>query len=280
VLIDVTPEEVGMCGEEVREPNMTLRSARPSNPNFIIQTSHFKLKRDGVTHVKIEVLADADLVAKKAAALIAAEARDAVVARGRFVMAVSGGRTPWQMLRELAGEKVPWEEVHVFQVDERVAPPGDPDRNLTHMQKSFLTRVPLTPAQFHAMPVESADLRSAANSYARTLVEIAGSPPMLDFIHLGLGPDGHTASLVPSDPVLDVTDADVALTGAYQWRCRMTLTYPIINRAQRILWVVTGSDKAGPLLRLRNSDRGIPAGRVRQDQAIVLADRDAGASLG
>ena len=229
--------------------------------------------------MKIEVLENSDLVAKKAAQVIAAEARDAVVARGRFTMAVSGGHTPWQMLRELAGEKIPWEEVHVFQVDERVAPPKDPDRNITHLDKSLLTRVPLGPAQFHAMPVESPDLRTAAKNYARTLQEIAGSPAVLDLVHLGLGPDGHTASLVPGDPVLDVTDADVALTGPYQWRCRMTLTYPIINRARRILWVVTGSDKAGPLLRLRERDRAIPAGRVNQDHATVLADREAAASL-
>jgi 6-phosphogluconolactonase len=230
--------------------------------------------------VKIEVLADAEAVASKAAAIIAAEARDAVVARGRFIMAVSGGHTPWQMLRELAGEKVPWEEVQVVQVDERVAPPGDSDRNLTHLRTSLLTRVPLRPEQFHAMPVEAPDLKAAAKSYARTLQELAGSPPVLDLVLLGLGPDGHTASLVPGDPVLDVTDTDVALTGAYQWRCRMTLTYPIINRARRILWVVTGSDKAGPLTRLRDVDRAIPAGRVRQDQALVLADRAAARSLG
>jgi 6-phosphogluconolactonase len=230
--------------------------------------------------MKIEVLADADSVAHKAAAIIAAEARDAVVTRGQFVLAVSGGHTPWQMLRALAGEKVPWEQVQVVQVDERVAPPEDPDRNLTHLQESLMTRVPLRPEQLHAMPVESTDLRDAANRYARTLQEVAGSPPMLDLVHLGLGPDGHTASLVPGDPVLNVTDADVALTGAYQWRCRMTLTYPIINRAQRILWVITGSDKSGPLTRLRDADPSIPAGRVRQDQALVLADHAAAAKLG
>jgi 6-phosphogluconolactonase len=228
--------------------------------------------------VKIEVLADAEAVARKAATIIAAEARDAVIARGGFVMAVSGGHTPWQMLRALADERVPWEQVQVVQVDERVAPPGDPDRNLTHLRESLLTRVPLRPEQLYAMPVEAPDLKAAAKSYARTLQEIAGSPPVLDLVHLGLGPDGHTASLVPGDPVLDVTDTDVALTGVYQWRCRMTLTYPIIARARRILWVVTGSDKTVPLARLRDTDRAIPAGRVRQDQAFVLADRAAAGS--
>jgi len=159
-------------------------------------------------------------------------------------------------------------------------PPGDPYRNLTHLRESLLTRVPLRPEQLHAMPVEATDLKAAANRYAQTLQKLAGSPPVLDLVHLGLGPDGHTASLVPGDPVLDVADTDVALTGPYQWRCRMTLTYPIINRARRILWVVTGSDKAGPLVRLRDADRAIPAGRVRQDQALVLADRAAAGSLG
>src|SRR5262249_27431657 len=188
------------------------------------------LMRSGGTAMKIEVLAHAEEVASKGAAIIAAEARDAVVARGRFIMAVSGGHTPWQMLRALADEKVPWEQVQVVQVDERVAPPGDPDRNLTPLRRSLRTRVRMRPEHLHAMPVEAPDLKAAANRYARTLQELAGSPPVLDLVHLGLGPDGHTASLVPGDPVLDVTDTDVALTGAYQWRCRMTLTYPIINR--------------------------------------------------
>jgi 6-phosphogluconolactonase len=229
--------------------------------------------------MKIEILADAESVARKAASIIAGESRDAVVARGRFILAVSGGRTPWIMLRALAGEKVPWEEVHIVQVDERVAPAGHPDRNLTHLQKSLLTRVPLRPEQLHAMPVESSDLEAAAKAYAQTLAEVAGSPPLLDVVHLGLGPDGHTASLVPGDAVLTVADRDVALTGVYQGRRRMTLTYPVINRGRRILWLVTGADKAGPLARLRDADPSIPAGRVRQDQALVLADPAAAAEL-
>jgi 6-phosphogluconolactonase len=133
--------------------------------------------------------------------------------------------------------------------------------------------------QIHAMPVEEPDLEAAAKSYARTLVQIAGSPPVLDLVHLGLGPDGHTASLVPGDPVLNISDTDVALTGVYQGRRRMTLTYPIINRARRILWLVTGNEKAGPLVRLRDADPSIPAGRISQDQALVLADRAAATAL-
>lgn len=229
--------------------------------------------------MKIEVLADADAVARKAAAIIAAEARAATAARGRFVMAVSGGHTPWLMLQALAGEALPWESVHLVQVDERVAPAGDPDRNLTHIRESLLEHVPLAPGQVHAMPVEAPDLQAAAAGYALTLQEIAGSPPVLDLVHLGLGPDGHTASLVPGDQVLDVQEADVALTGVYQGRRRMTLTYPIINRARRILWLVTGSEKVGMLVRLRDGDPSIPAERVRQEQALMSADRAAAGQL-
>lgn len=223
----------------------------------------------------IEILADADGVAKRAAAFMAAEARMAVRLRGRFFMAVSGGHTPWLMLRALANEDVPWENVHVVQVDERVAPLGDPDRNLTHLHESLLEHVQLPPQQIYAMPVDSPDLDAAAVRYAVTLRTMAGTPPRLDVIHLGLGPDGHTASLVPGDPVLNVTDKHVALTGVYMGRRRMTLTYPTINSAKRVLWLVTGSEKAPMLGRLRDADPSIPAGRVLQDFALLLADKAA-----
>ena len=222
--------------------------------------------------MKMQVLSDSDAVAMEAAKVIAAEASTAAAVRGRFVMAVSGGRTPWQMLRALANEPVPWESVHVVQVDERVAPTGDPDRNLTHLRESLIEHAPLSPRQIHAMPVEDKDLEAAAASYAQLLQQIADSPPILDLVHLGLGPDGHTASLVPGDPVLEVTNQDVALTGSYQGRRRMTLTYPLLNRSRRILWVVTGTEKAQMLARLLRGDVSIPAGRMRQDQALVLAD--------
>lgn len=225
--------------------------------------------------MKIQVLADSDAVAKQAAKIIAAEAVAAVAARGRFVIAVSGGHTPWLMLRALADEPVPWKNLHVVQVDERVAPAGDPDRNLTHLRESLLAHAPLPPEQIHAMPVEEKDLEAATASYARLLQQTAGSPPVLDLAHLGLGPDGHTASLVPGDPVLDITDRDVALTGIYQQRRRMTLTYPMLNRSRRILWLVTGPEKASMLGRLQRGDVSIPAGRIRQDKALVLADRAA-----
>jgi 6-phosphogluconolactonase len=227
--------------------------------------------------MKLEILADANAVALTAAALIAAEARAAVAARGRFIMAVSGGQTPWAMLRALGGEEVPWQGVHVLQVDERIAPGGDPDRNLTHLRASLLAHAPLSPERIHAMPVEAADLESAARQYALLLQEIAGTPPVLDLAHLGLGPDGHTASLVPGDAVLNVTDADVALTSSYQGRRRMTLTYPVLDRSRRILWLVTGGDKAEAFGRLCQADSTIPAGRLRQDQATVVADRAAAA---
>jgi 6-phosphogluconolactonase len=229
--------------------------------------------------MKLEVLNDVDSVARHAAEIIAAEARAAVKARGRFTVALSGGRTPRAMLRALSSIDIPWQQVYVLQVDERVAPAGHPDRNLTHLSASLLAEAPPRAAQIHAMPVESADLDEAAVRYAQTLVEIAGSPPVIDLVHLGIGPDGHTASLIPGDPVLDVTNADVALTGVYQGRRRMTLTYPALNRARRVLWLITGEDKAAMLLRLRNADPAIPAGRIRQGQALVLADRAAASHL-
>jgi 6-phosphogluconolactonase len=236
--------------------------------------------RNRRSRVKIEIYPDDDAVARKAAAIIAATARAAVTARGRFIMAVSGGRTPWLMLRALTDDALPWKQVHVFQVDERVAPAGDPDRNLAHLRASLLDHAPLSPDHVHAMPVEAADLDQAAEQYARTLREVAGSPPVLDLIHLGLGQDGHTASLVPGDPVLDVSDADVATTRPYQGRRRMTLTFPVINRSRLVLWLVTGGEKAQTLVRLRDGDRSIPGSRVLRERALVLADRAAAARLG
>jgi 6-phosphogluconolactonase len=227
----------------------------------------------------IEILADAEATARRAAAVVADEARKAVAARGRFVFAVSGGTTPWQMLRHLSDEDVPWAAVHLAQVDERAAPDGHADRNLTHLRESLLAHALIRPEQILAMPVTDPDLADSAARYASTLETVAGTPPVLDLVHLGLGPDGHTASLVPNDPVLEVTDRDVAVTGQYQGRRRITLTYPVLDRARLVLWLVTGAGKADMLVRLRAADRTIPAGRVSQARATVLADRAAASKL-
>jgi 6-phosphogluconolactonase len=215
---------------------------------------------------KLETLADPGAVAAAGAAFVAERARAAVAAGGRFHFAVSGGHTPWAMFAELASEQVPWEAVVIYQVDERVAPAGDPDRNLTHLTQALGP----APAQVRAMPVNEGDLEAAAASYGASL------PENFDLVHLGLGPDGHTASLVPGDPVLAVTDRLAALTQPYQGRVRMTLTYPALARARQLLWLVTGADKRQPLARLLAGDTTIPAGRVEAAASLVMADRAAG----
>lgn len=232
--------------------------------------------------MKIEVLANDDAVAKAAAGVIAAEARAAVAARGVFTLAVSGGKTPWAMLRDLASEEVPWSQVHVFQIDERIAPEGDPDRNLTHLHESLLGNAPIPKENIHAMPVNAADPVEGAKEYEQTLQEFCGNPPTLDMAHLGLGPDGHTASLIPGDPVLGVVDRDVALTdpvNLYQNRRRMTLTYPMINRSRKILWLATGAAKIPMIVRLKAADPTIPGGRISQEKALLLTDTAAAARL-
>ena len=209
----------------------------------------------------IEVLPGEDAVARRAAGIVAASAREAIDARGRFTFAVSGGRTPWAMFRDLADEDVPWGKVGIWQVDERIAPDGDADRNLT----SLLPVIP-SEADLRPMPVTEADLEAAAARYAGSL------PNVFDLVHLGMGDDGHTASLVPDDPVLDVTDRDVAVTGEYRGLRRMTLTYRVLDRARRVLWLIDGDDKTAMVPRLIAGDRSIPAGRVATAEQLVVVD--------
>lgn len=227
----------------------------------------------------VEVLAGAEAVARRAAQVIAEEARVSVAERGRFLLATSGGTTPRRMLQLLAMEDVPWPRVHLFQVDERVAPAGSPDRNLTQLLENLVVHVALPPGQLHAMPVDETDLELAANRYAATLQDVAGKPPALDLVHLGLGADGHTASLVPGDPALEIEDADVAISIPYEGRRRMTLTLPALNRAGRVLWVVIGAEKSVALASLRRGDRSIPAGRVQSDRALIVTETAAAANL-
>ena len=229
--------------------------------------------------MKLHVLPDAESVARHGATQIADAAKVAIRDRNKFVLAVSGGSTPWVMFRALADDSLPWDAVHIVQVDERVAPSGDSDRNLAHLRASLLAKAPLPADNVHAMPVEREDLAAAGAAYAETLKALAGTPPTLDLVHLGLGPDGHTASLVPGDPVLEIGEAPVGVTGPYQGRCRMTLTYPVLNRARGVLFVVTGEEKADALSRLVKHDPTIPAGRINAERAVVIADRQAAAGL-
>lgn len=227
--------------------------------------------------MKLQILPDAESVALNAARWIANVAREAVAARGRLTLAVSGGQAPLRMFQELAAQDVPWKGVHLFQVDERVAPVGDPARNLTQLRETLIGHVPLPPENLHVMPVEQPDLGAAAANYARELGAVTGTPAVFDVVHLGIGLDGHTASLVPGDLVLEVRDSDVAPTGVYAGHRRMTLTYPVLDRALRVLWLITGIEKAPVLARLLAGDRNIPAGRVRSDRALAWVDSAAAA---
>jgi 6-phosphogluconolactonase len=218
--------------------------------------------------IDLEVVADEKAAARRAAELIAVAGAEAAADHGFFSLAMSGGRTPWAMLAILGEqEAMPWGETELFQVDERLASPGSQERNLTHMVLGLSMD---HQASLRPMPVTQRDLEAAARDYESQL------PDPLDLVHLGLGPDGHTASLVPSDPVLEVRDRRVALTEtAYQDHHRMTLTYPALDGARRIVWLVTGEAKRDALAKLLAGDRSIPAGRVENDEMVVVADEAA-----
>jgi 6-phosphogluconolactonase len=218
--------------------------------------------------IELEVVADEKAAARRAAELIAATGAASVAERNIFSLAMSGGRSPWAMLAILGDEEaMPWPNTELFQVDERLASPGSEDRNLTHMVLGLSMEHQST---LRPMPVTQRDLEAAARSYESSL------PERFDCVHLGLGPDGHTASLVPGDPVLEVSDRRVALTeGEYQGHRRMTLTYPALAEARRIVWLVTGPDKVEPLQQLLAGDASIPAGRVENEDMVVVADEAA-----
>jgi len=216
----------------------------------------------------IEVVADERAAARRAAELIAVAGGEAAAARGPFGLAMSGGRTPWAMMAILGElEEMPWPATELFQVDERIASPGSEDRNLTHMVLGLSMD---HQSALRPMPVTQRDLDAAARDYESSL------PERFDLVHLGLGPDGHTASLVPGDPVLEVSDRRVAITEtSYQGHRRMTLTYPAIDQARQILWLVTGAEKRDALAKLLAGDESIPAGRVRNEAMTIVADEAA-----
>ncbi|MDO8966424.1 6-phosphogluconolactonase [Algoriphagus sp.] len=229
--------------------------------------------------MEIRTFQSADEVAKEAAIYIADRIRENVARKGSFTMAISGGRTPWEMIKELAKEDLHWEKVFLFQVDERIAPDAHPDRNLTQLFKAIEGTKLVLRLNIFPMRVTANNLNEACEEYADHITRLTENGKF-DLIHLGLGTDGHTASLVPGDAVLAVQDKTVAITGdTYQGRHRMTLTYPLINQAAKILWVITGAEKAEMLNRLLHQDPSIPAGKIDQHHAIVLTEESASVEI-
>jgi 6-phosphogluconolactonase len=232
--------------------------------------------------LEVQICPTAD-VPDACAQRIVDELRRAIDDRGQAVLALSGGGTPVPMFGLLAEADLSWDALHVVQVDERVAPDGHPDRNIVPIEAAFVTDGPLPAANLHPMDVTADDLDDAAARYCELLDRLArgehGGPPVLDAVQLGIGPDGHTASLVPGDPVLDVTDRWVAVTAPYQGRQRLTLTYPVLDAARLLVWMVEGEDKAQQVARLEAGDDEIPAGRVERERAVVVCDPGAAADL-
>jgi 6-phosphogluconolactonase len=229
--------------------------------------------------IRIEVRDDALGAAQAAAQHVAAAAHVAIAARGSFLVAFSGGRTPGLMLAALLDHPIAWQQVQVFQVDERIAPAGDAARNLNALRGALLVPGALPERNLHAMPVEDADPAGAAQRYAFKLRDGAAAPLRLDLVHLGLGDDGHTASLVPGDAALHESVADVAVTGEYRGHRRMTLTFAALDRARERLWLATGADKADMLARLHAGDAAIPAGRVSAAGSVLYCDAAAATRL-
>jgi 6-phosphogluconolactonase/glucosamine-6-phosphate isomerase/deaminase len=212
----------------------------------------------------LQVVVDDDPTAR-AAAEIAARLRDAVAARGDASLAVSGGSTGRGLLIALAATDVAWSAVRVWQVDERVAPDGDPDRNAGQLD--------VLPGEHLLMPVTAPDLEQAAADYG------AGLPDVFDVVHLGIGPDGHTASWPPGDPVIDRT-TPVALSAPYRGRVRMTLTPPVVDAARARVVLVAGADKAAAVAGwLDGTDPMLPIARVTPVDTVVVLDPAAAADL-
>lgn len=226
--------------------------------------------------MRVIVAQDAEGAAHCAAGELARACAAALAERGRAHVALSGGRSPLRTFELFARAPLDWASIVVAQVDERCVPAHDARRNVSPIERLLVEQGELPRANLLAMPVERDDLERAADEYAAQLRERLGHSGEFDIVQLGLGDDGHTASLVPDDPVLEVRDRDVALTTRpYQGTRRMTLTYPRLQAARERLWLVTGAEKATPLAELLEGRGASPAVRVRRDASVVVADRAA-----
>jgi 6-phosphogluconolactonase len=228
--------------------------------------------------MKIHIEPDADRLALECAAWIGGQVRRGLAERDTFTLALSGGRGPHRLFEALARERVPWQRVHLFQVDERAAPADSPERNFRAIRELLIERVPIPDANVHPMPVEQEGLEGAARDYASTLAQVLGPELVLDLVHLGLGEDGHTASLFPGDPASE-SGAPVIVSREHQGFRRLSLNYPLLSGARQRLWFVTGAAKSEVLLRAMDGDVGIPAGRIRREDTLFFADQAAAAML-
>jgi len=208
---------------------------------------------------------------RAAAEFIAARLHEAIGERGRATLAISGGTTPWGMFGRLADSALDWGAVHLLQVDERIVAADDDARNWKHLLATALAaRVPA--ANHHPMPVEMADAQLAATHYAATLVQVCGDPPVLDVVHLGIGDDGHTASLFAGDPLLEETAREVGVSRPQGGFTRLTLTRPPLDRARRVVWFALGAARQPAVARLFAADPSIPASRVARERATCFTD--------
>jgi 6-phosphogluconolactonase len=223
----------------------------------------------------LEVHADPAAVASAAATAIAAALDVAVRERGRATLALSGGRSPLEAFKLLAAKPLPWHAIDILQVDERCAPAGHEDRNSVQIGRAFAGLVAAQAERFHWIPLdETTDTHAAARTYSATLTALAGVPPIIDVVQLGLGPDGHTASLFPGQ-TLELVTRFVGLSPPMLGWPRLTLTLPVLDAARRIIWFVTGSDRGAPLRGLLAGDPAVVGSRVRRGSATVFADRAA-----
>ena len=233
----------------------------------------------------LEIVETPEVMAARAVDVIVQAAQEAIDQRGQFSLAISGGSTPKRMLSLLGTrEDLEWSRVHLLQVDERVAPAGHADRNAVMQQAALFTDAFTAKHQLAGvwwMPVDQVDaeqedaIKTACRDYESTLAKVCGDPIVIDLVQLGLGDDGHTASLVPDDAVCEVSDTDIAATGWYHGRRRLTMTYSLIHRARQLLWTVAGANKQDALKKWLAKDPSIPGGKVLQDNAIMIADRAA-----
>jgi 6-phosphogluconolactonase len=224
------------------------------------------------------VLRTADDVADAAAQAFVQATRTAAAARARAFVALPGGSTPLPSFALLAGpyrDRVPWDLVELYWADERAVGPDDPKSNYRAAKEAFLDHVPVDAAHVHRMMAEAADLDSGARRYEEELEDVPTNPdglPVFDLVWLGMGADGHTASLCPNESSLAVTDRLVVATWPAGYdTARLTLTYPVLNAAREVLFVVTGAEKAATVAAVR-AGADLPATRVRAARTTWLLD--------